>query len=44
MDFKPFSQLSNNQFGFRKNKSTEAAILKFTNEIYTNMKRKSHVV
>lgn len=32
-----------NQFGFRKDESTETAILKFTSEIYKNMERNNHV-
>ena len=39
-----FNLLSNNQFGFRKNRSTETAILKFTNEVYKNLESKNHVI
>lgn len=39
-----FKLLPNHQFGFRNNKSTQTAILKFTSEILKNMERRNHVV
>ncbi len=38
-----FDLISNNQFGFRNNMSTEKAIMQFTSKIYSNLERKRYV-
>lgn len=38
-----FNLLSDNQFGFRNNKSTEKAIMQFTSKVYSNLERKRYV-